>query len=202
MKSLICLLLCACFGCSRERDLAGLVIVPGFGISNVVEIGMTPEQVAIRNKDFCIEDLRLGYAMSIPSLGVSWEQKSKSESVASIYFNVRVCLSHGVERCFRGNVAGGLSFSAGCEPVVDDVIKVFGMPLHNHRSASMTGADAEILRNWAREDESYSFQNTSAMSEMLNYPSQGILFNFTSNKLDTVLIYHKRPRNTKGQPSE
>ena len=188
------LLLCiAGAGCGRHTDSLDLVIVPGRGIPSVIELGMTPSEVRRRCRDLTAKDYHLGWVVGVPSLGASWEQKHPDDVLTAVYF---VVTEGGVDpeskpsRRFCGTVAGGLSFAKDGGVTKRDIIGVFGVPRQSLEATNLAGAAADTLRRWGEDGESYDLLNPVTACELLNYPSQGILFDVVSNTVVRVAIYN------------
>ena len=74
---------CSLLGCGSptHRDNSGLVLVPGGGISNVLDLTMTPSQIAEITGDLAVKELgTVGtWSFQVPSLGASWAQECRDD---------------------------------------------------------------------------------------------------------------------------
>ncbi|MBI2441625.1 MAG: hypothetical protein HYV35_09655 [Lentisphaerae bacterium] len=172
-----------------HRDNSGLVITPGLGISNVLELSMTPQEIAHKTGDLIVKELKTvgAWSFEVPSLGASWEQESKDQPPPGVYFHVApgTQLSH----CFRGKVRGGLSFGGEVAVTREDVVRVFGPPRHVLREAIVLSKNADELREWATRGEPYALQNPVTGTETVIYPTQGIHFGLHSNAVVVVNVF-------------
>jgi hypothetical protein len=175
------------------------VLSPGFGISNIVEIGMTPEIVATKVNDFSLKKINAGstcWNARAPSLGAFWEQSEKEMPVTKISFVVSSSYLHaspdlaGLSR-FCGDVAGGISFAKDGCVTREDITRCYGEPKHVFGENCTTAQETITLKQrWLEMGESYIYRiPTNSISEVLNYP--GVSFTLHSNRAVTVHIYAK-----------
>lgn len=190
--------------CSRPKyiDNSTLTIIPGFGISNIVEIGMILPTIKKNTRDLAIQECPFqhisAFVVRIPSLGAFWEQNKKVNYVRDIEFVVNPSVyAKGSPfysfPSFRGSIAGGLSFSKQ-QVKREDVVKVFGQPACNideHSISSDSIRDAwEQRRSLLANGQSVASRR-SENTEVLYYPSQGIIFTLNSNVVYGVIIRKK-----------
>jgi hypothetical protein len=174
-------------GCGpRFRDSSALVITPGLGISNVIEIGMSPREVDHRTRDLQLSRLEYvgTYSANVPSLGAQWPQATATGSLYTIDFLVKsdawpsTTFTNGLIP-FCGAVDGGLSFAGNKSVIRSEVVGVFGEPdQHIDISTNTPDQYPEVLRNmmYLRSEARSTSIRTMLDTELLSYPDQGIGF--------------------------
>jgi len=165
-------LLCVHAGCARQKyyDSSSLTILPGRGIPNVLELGMSLDDAKRATRDLRVERnlSRSALLVQVPSLGAGWSLVGDATTIFEIYFYVETGERH-VEfngPCYRGDVAGGLSFKEGHSVTRQDVVDVFGVP----------------------DDPDWDVD-----SHVLSYPQLGIQFSMGSNEVSSIRVVRKPP---------
>jgi hypothetical protein len=178
-------------------DSSRLIVVPGFGVTNVVEIGMSMKDVATSNVKLIREKSGPNgtvWKTRMPSLGVVWEQVDDKAPVSVISFIVSSQYINsspdleGLSR-FRGTLKGGLSFEGDGNVRKEDVIKCYGEPKHSFGEMSTSAKEAfDARRKWVELGESYTYRvSSSSGAEVLNYP--GVSITLHGNRVVAIHVY-------------
>lgn len=190
---LVCVLLAGCQSRSK-LDSSRLTITPGIGISNIVELGMSMEQIGQRTRDLKIEKAVLVpvdvSVVSVPSLGAHWEQLSEDERLVGVYFDI-ASFGPGRPR-FRGKILGGISFVDGEAVTREMITGVWGSPDHSILwSQPASQEQIRDMTSWSASGTSYVVQFVShPETEVLFYPAEGMSLTLESNNVTMVNIFY------------
>lgn len=195
--ALTCTLMAGC-QCARHEDSSRFTIIPGVGIADVLEVGMTIEEIGERTKDLASQRIKnsTAWLVCVPSLGAFWEQERKDQAVPGITFFVAgtpvgAVPGHVRISRFRGRLEGGLSFDLDGGVSRDDAVRVFGEPQHTLRVETIGQQDWTAIRKWAADGESYTWQNPNwPTTEVITYP--GVSMTLESNRVTRLNVFHWR----------
>ena len=185
-------------GCNTQKysDSTGMLIVPGFGISNVIAVGMTPSemnshvtdlQYRVRPNRWIPSKEPKWQTAIIPSLGIVWGgpyDGMHTPYYGFINFHIAADTNMGL-RPFRGAIFSGIDFSATNAITPSDVINRYGDPFDTIPFDS--NALAMLVKG-----RSIRTVFSNDMTELLYYPADGIMFDFRKGILTRVAVYPKR----------
>ena len=183
-------LLVGCGHQARYPDTSSLAVLPGRGITNVCEIGMTLAQVVSATGDATtytwLHDGRPwqnGRLLFVPSLAAT-SLVSNRGPISEIVFRVqRAELLAGVEVTtpFRGRLAPSLSFEKG-KVSKADVIKHFG-------EVERVATNLTWAADWRRQPASFACESAGHPYGYVWYPRLGVGFVLTSNLVTEFCIF-------------
>lgn len=207
----ICVISIVATGCSQPgiENPSECVLVPGVGISNRVQVGMTLEEIRRANRDMVLELESEAHGLSesteqasrsrwswqrptryynarIPSLGAYFGGLYTTKEVRVYSIDFYTSSSNGV---FVGSLPGGITFSQGLPVRRGDIVRVFGEP---HESVEL-GRLARMVETGS----SFSVQCPNG-SELLYYMTNGVLFDLRTNTVTRVTVFKARGKDSKG----
>lgn len=170
-------------GCSRRRtqEEAVSLVVLGRGITNLIEIGMTLNQVGKARSDLVVTTYRenrqgfwrflpgkrvVSHVASIPALGVTFRVDRPNFQINEITFDVSPASS---TNRYHGTLTCGLSFTNGQGVQRQDLARVMG-------EATRLGTNS--ILEFFRSGQNFSWQ-PNASTEMIYYPATGVAFRLT-----------------------
>ena len=187
-------------GCQKApaiTDNSAIDVQPGYGISNVCEIGMTFSQIKKANGDATahgiydgtfswkrLESSGRGRFMLVPSLGAI-AAIGNDEPLSLVEFYVwphkdRSISALEVHTPFRGKLGNKLSFKDGTVSKMD-VETIYG----NVIQVATNAATALAFR---RKGEPFIHDRGNSVEEIW-YPSKGVAFGFVTNVVKSFWIY-------------
>lgn len=198
------LLFLAAVGCSRPQhsEIASLpVIVPGFGISNILARGMTLDEIKSRTDAVFTDQPDGGYWCDVPSLGASFQGSWEQEKLrGGILFYV-IPHSNAPAVSFTGSLSCGLSFAKDQKVTRSDVVRVFGLP-EKRLDGDITAKEMGMAYHYGKQGVSFSLAmvlKDGMTHETLSYRAKGITFFLTEDLVtmlrveEPALLSGKRP---------
>jgi hypothetical protein len=162
-------------GCGRGQNVdtvPQMRIVPGRGILNELEVGMSLEQISKNRPDFIVAAKRakpgaepFGFSGAIAALGIYVNVVDVKAPVGTIDFIVDPKSS---SNRFYGSL-NGFSFARGHRVVRSEIVDKFGTP------SRFSLAETEIARKRLLAGQDVAL-TTGSDSEMLYYPGKGVMF--------------------------
>ena len=188
-------------GCTGHHDSAEYDITPGYGISNLITVGMTTSQIRRAVRGVIVKSDTIGFHGSIPWLGAEWEGSDQAKHVYRIHFLIdpsvyKECDSKLKIQRFRGTLAGSVPLVEPKALHRKTLVDLFGKPEHffDLQSASTNMSNLremwQTLQACLQRGESVSTL-TAPATEVLYYPQSGINFAMKSNVVYTLAVWKK-----------
>jgi len=207
--SVLTLACISCIGCSHPRpsDRSFLTVVPGVGISDVLEIGMTIKDVKASAGQLVIQEHDRGadgiiWEVSVPAIAAATMISTKEGPFSGMsFFTDLSVFAEGDDRRswprFRGSISLGLSFRGEKSGLLKDVLHVFGRPENVIVYEDMSPFATQVLP-LIRNGKSVWVQFRNR--DHLYYPEMGISF-----ALEDGVVYMfevTKPIPAKGSPED
>jgi hypothetical protein len=201
---LVCAMLIIGVGCSKPcaESTSECLLVPGVGIANRVQVGMTLREIHSANHDMVLElesDGRgvsestkrvssgrrprqgpVWYRAHIPSLGAYFSGVYTTSEVRVHSIDFYASLSNDG---FAGSLPGGITFSQRRIVRRDDVIRIFGEPYES--------VELGRIADMVEFGTSFSVQCPDG-SELLYYMTNGIVFDLCTNTVTRMTVFKAR----------
>jgi len=177
---LICVVRLPGFG--AEGQECNVIAVEGFGITNLVELGMavsdieTSLGITVERIQDVGENEPRGYIGQIPQYGVEFVSQSSKGKVDKIYLNVDASESSCQRFC--GRLSSGLSFTNQNGYDHSDIVALYGDVPH---------VEAQNLIPFMRVGQNCAFCPKPGI-ELLYYVRKGIMFELRNNHLVRIMI--------------
>ena len=188
------------FGHQPVFDRSTLVVTPGVGIQNLLELGMTPRQIQAKTKDLVARRLQHvgGFAYHVPSLGAQWSQETETTGLYQVSFitNPNMFPAGSMTnwgKPFCGTIAGRLSFQSNNPVNRAHVVAAFGEPsvTYDMRAGLSASVPPALMNQSWRTNTAATAVLTAANSEVLYYPREGIGFGLDHGNVFNFSVYPK-----------